>query len=126
MLKRRLCALLAVALAAPQLALAHAVLVASTPKLHGVVPGSSLHIRLRFNSRVDGARCTLALAPASGPAQPLTLVPQTSPDTIAAEADGLHQGAYTLRWQALASDGHITRGEIPFRVEPTAPARTGS
>jgi methionine-rich copper-binding protein CopC len=25
-------------------------------------------------------------------------------------------GEYRLRWQVLASDGHITRGEIPFAV----------
>jgi len=29
---------------------------------------------------------------------------------------GLAAGAYRLRWQVLASDGHITRGEIPFTV----------
>jgi len=28
----------------------------------------------------------------------------------------LKPGSYTLRWQALAPDGHITRGEIPFTV----------
>jgi methionine-rich copper-binding protein CopC len=28
----------------------------------------------------------------------------------------LAAGAYRLRWQVLASDGHITRGEIPFTV----------
>jgi methionine-rich copper-binding protein CopC len=29
---------------------------------------------------------------------------------------GLERGEYVLRWQVLASDGHITRGEVPFRV----------
>ncbi len=126
LLKRfRVPALLALALAAPQLALAHAVLVDSTPKLNGVVAGTALHIHLRFNSRVDGPRCTLSLATAGGPTQTLRLVAQPAPDSIAAEATGLHQGAYTLRWQALASDGHITRGEIPFRVEPAAPKHMG-
>ena len=119
----RIPVLLAFALAAPQLALAHAVLVASTPKLHATVNGHSMHVLLRFNSRVDGPRCTLSLAPESGPAQALTLAPQTAPDAIAAEATGLHGGAYTLRWQALASDGHITRGEIPFRVAAASPGQ---
>jgi methionine-rich copper-binding protein CopC len=27
------------------------------------------------------------------------------------------KGAYVLRWQVLATDGHITRGKVPFRVE---------
>jgi methionine-rich copper-binding protein CopC len=28
----------------------------------------------------------------------------------------LQAGKYLIRWQALAPDGHITRGEIPFTV----------
>jgi methionine-rich copper-binding protein CopC len=28
----------------------------------------------------------------------------------------LKPGAYTIRWQALALDGHITRGDLPFTV----------
>ena len=27
---------------------------------------------------------------------------------------GLKPGAYAIRWQVLAPDGHISRGEIPF------------
>ncbi len=110
----------ALALTLPQLALAHAVLVASTPKLHGTVAGPTVHVRLQFNSRVDGPHCTLMIA---GAAQSLRLLPQPAPDAIAADAADLKPGAYTLRWQALASDGHITRGEIPFRVESSAPSR---
>ena len=30
--------------------------------------------------------------------------------------DALSPGAYVLRWQVLAIDGHITRGDIPFVV----------
>jgi len=30
---------------------------------------------------------------------------------------GLVRGAYKLRWQVLAADGHITRGEISFEVK---------
>jgi methionine-rich copper-binding protein CopC len=26
-------------------------------------------------------------------------------------------GAYTLKWQVLATDGHITRGSVPFIVD---------
>jgi methionine-rich copper-binding protein CopC len=32
--------------------------------------------------------------------------------------DGLGSGAYRLRWQVLAVEGHITRGDIPFTVAP--------
>ncbi len=113
----RLFALLPIALAMPELARAHAVLVASTPKINGVVHGGSLHVNLQFNSRVDGPHCTLSLVSPDGQAHFLTLAVQPAPAQIASEADGLKSGSYILRWQALAADGHITRGAIPFRVE---------
>ena len=119
----RVASFAALVLTLPQLALAHAVLVSSTPKVHGTVAGPAVHVRLQFNSRVDGPHCTLAIVGATGPAQPLKLSSQPAPDTIAADAADLKPGAYTIRWQALASDGHITRGEIPFQVESSAPAR---
>jgi hypothetical protein len=28
----------------------------------------------------------------------------------------LTPGVYVLRWQVLAIDGHITRGDVPFTV----------
>ena len=42
-------------LAAPRLALAHAVLVSSTPQKNGAVSGPDITINLKYNSRVDGA-----------------------------------------------------------------------
>ena len=35
-----------------------------------------------------------------------------------ATAKSLKPGAYSIRWQVLAPDGHISRGEIPFTVKP--------
>ena len=37
-------------------------------------------------------------------------------DTLASQAQDLRPGEYRIRWQVLASDGHITRGDIPFVV----------
>ncbi len=109
--------LAALVLAVPQFALAHAVLVSSTPKDGDTVHGPALHIAMKFNSRVDGPRCTLSLAGENGNLQNLSIEGQGAPDEIASDASGLHKGAYTLRWQALAADGHITRGEIHFHVD---------
>ncbi len=114
----RSAALFGLALAAPQLAHAHAVLVHATPSVHGTVRAGNLHVALQFNSRIDGPRCTLLLLAPDGQSQRLVLGKQEAPDSLAADAPGLHPGNYTLRWQALAADGHITRGEIPFRVQP--------
>ena len=113
----RMFSVLSLALAAPELALAHAVLVASTPKMNDVVHGGKLHIDLKFNSRVDGPHCTIALVSPGGKVRPLALGAQTAPEEVASEVQDLAPGSYSLRWQALASDGHITRGAISFRVE---------
>ncbi|HYK38122.1 copper resistance CopC family protein [Alloacidobacterium sp.] len=113
--------LLAVAFSAivftPRLAHAHAVLLASTPAAHATVKGPAIAIHLKFNSRIDGAHSRLYLVDESGKVHTLTLVPQDAPDTLAAESVKVGVGDYTIRWQALASDGHITRGEIPFVVQ---------
>lgn len=99
-----------------QLAFAHAILVSSTPKIHGTVHGPSVDVDLKFNSRVDGTRSSLSLVMPDGGAQSLTLEKQGAPNGLNAHAQ-LTPGKYTLRWTALATDGHITRGEIPFTVE---------
>jgi hypothetical protein len=103
--------------ASSQLAFAHAVLVSSTPKIHGTVHGPAIDVDLKFNSRVDGARSSLSLVLPGGTVQALALLKQASPDELSARAQQLAPGKYTLRWQALAVDGHITRGEVPFTVE---------
>lgn len=115
---RSLCIVTMIALAAPRAAHAHAVLLRASPAAHGTVKPGTLHVELQFNSRIDGPRCALTLLTSDGKTEPLPLERQPAPDSLAAYAPGLHSGNYTLRWQALASDGHITRGQIPFHVQP--------
>lgn len=97
---------------------AHAVLVESSPALKSSVSGPDVPLRLRFNVRIDAARSRLTLIDPDGASQTLEINKQDSPEIISAEAKTLHAGLYRLRWQVLASDGHITRGEIPFTVKP--------
>ncbi len=101
----------------PKFALAHAVLLESTPSAHATVTGQEVVVHLKFNSRIDGAHSRLYLVDSTGKVQTLTLAPQDKPDTLAAESVKVSAGGYTIRWQALAGDGHITRGEIPFVVQ---------
>jgi methionine-rich copper-binding protein CopC len=105
-----------VALLLPRIALAHAHLVSSTPAADAAVQGPSVPIELRFNSRVDGGHSVLALVTRDGDgAAKLVIDKQSADNNLNAHAT-LKPGSYTLRWQALAPDGHITRGEIPFTV----------
>jgi len=99
-----------------QVCWAHAILMDSTPKLNSTVKGSELHINLRFNVRIDGERSRVRLVAPDGTTATLTLASQSSPDTLETHAVGLKPGAYKLEWQVLASDGHMSHGEIPFTV----------
>ena len=98
-------------------ALAHAVLVSSTPQKNAAVSGPDITISLKYNSRVDGARSTISLLKPDGTVEKIGTPAQPAPDMLSATGHGLAKGAYVLRWQVLATDGHITRGEVPFQVQ---------
>jgi methionine-rich copper-binding protein CopC len=110
--------LLAVLLAMhPKLALAHAVLVSSTPQKNAAVSGPDITFSLKYNSRVDGAHSSLSLLKPDGSIERIQALSQPAADMLTASGHKLSKGAYVLRWQVLSSDGHITRGEVPFQVQ---------
>ncbi len=105
-----------VLLLAPWPAWAHAVLEHSTPAAGGQVPAGKVAFRLQYNSRVDAGRSRLALVK---PDNSETLLPigKDSTANVLTAAATLPAGAYTLRWQVLAVDGHVTHGEVKFTVQ---------
>jgi len=80
------------------------------------VSGPNVPIKLRYNVRIDKDRSRLILVSPDGSQQTLVIEKESPVDTLASEAKGLAAGEYRLRWQVLASDGHITRGEVLFSV----------
>ena len=100
----------------PPPAWAHAILMESKPAMHSSVKGPDISVWLRFNVRVDGSRSRLHLVAPDGSQQNLPLAKQASPDILESQAAGLNPGTYTLQWQVLASDGHMSKGEVPFTV----------
>lgn len=113
-----LAAAVSLAFMMPRVAMAHAILVSSTPSAHATVSGANVVVDIKFNSRIDAAHSRLYLVSPAGKVQVLKLVDQpVSPDKLSAQGVQLKSGAYIIRWQVLASDGHLTRGEIPFAVQ---------
>ena len=94
----------------------HAVLLSAKPSAGEEVSGPDTSVTLRFNSRVDAKRSMLILVAPGGEMRKLVIGEQSSPDSLDSRVKGLKSGSYILRWQVLAIDGHITRGEVPFRV----------
>jgi methionine-rich copper-binding protein CopC len=99
-----------------RIAAGHAVLLESAPAAAANIKGPDVPIRLRYNVRIEAARSRLSLVAPDNTVIALSIGQQPSPDTLTANATGLKSGAYRLRWQVLASDGHITRGEVAFKV----------
>ena len=98
-------------------AYAHAIALSTTPAQHEAVSGPDVAVKLRFNSRIDTKRSTLILMTPEGERRALAIKEAAARDSLVSEAKGLKSGSYILRWQVLASDGHITRGEVPFSVK---------
>jgi hypothetical protein len=89
----------------------------SSPSKNATVSGPDFPITLRYNVRIDGARSRLSLVTTDGTVTNIALAPQATPDTLQASAKGLKPGSYNLRWQVLASDGHMSRGDVAFTVK---------
>ena len=98
-------------------AFAHAILLASTPPISGQVQPGNLALEFRFNSRIDRSRSQLRLTRPDKSQTVLAIESDTPPDILRSKAD-LPAGRYVIRWQVLAIDGHITRGDVPFDVLP--------
>lgn len=118
-------ALLLISLPLP--AAAHAELDSATPADGSAVEGTPDEIVLVFTEGVDAGRSSIELRSsadivlATGGADPadttrMILEPPALPE--------LPAGAYTIRWTAVADDGHVERGTIAFTVTAPAPTPT--
>lgn len=105
----------AILLPLPRPAAAHAILEASEPANGAQVPAGAVTLRLRYNSRIDRERSGLTLTRPDRTKLALPIDPQGPPDILTSTVT-LTPGAYVVRWQVLAVDGHITRGDVAFTV----------
>lgn len=94
---------------------AHAILVDSTPKPNGTLAAGHVQMVFKYNSKIDQHRSRIVLIGPNKSEKVLVIATGGQSNELDTTAD-LTPGAYTLRWQALALDGHITRGDLPFTV----------
>lgn len=95
---------------------AHAILADSNPREAELVTTAETPIELRFNCRIDAKRSRVLVIGPDLRSAVLPLSEAAAPDAVKAHLDGLQQGVYQLHWQVLSVDGHITRGDLSFRV----------
>ena len=102
-------------LALPLPAMAHAILLDSTPASRTAVPAGDVPMSLHYNSRIDRARSRLTLIAPDKSQSRLPIGPDGPADVMTSSAT-MTPGEYIVRWQVLATDGHITRGDLPITV----------
>jgi hypothetical protein len=100
----------------PTGAMAHAILEQSEPAAGASVPAGKVGMTFRYNSRIDRARSRLTLTGPDHNQTVLRISPAGLPNVIETGATLTTPGNYVVRWQVLAVDGHITRGDVPFTV----------
>jgi hypothetical protein len=99
-------------------AAAHAIVVTSEPTADTSLGAAPARVTIRFNSRLDHERSRLLLIGADNAQTPLPIAQGGDPVALTAPLpQGLAPGVWRLRWQVLAIDGHITRGDIPFTLK---------
>jgi copper resistance protein C len=108
-------AALLAAVLSPVPASAHAILEASHPGIGDTVAAGHVDLQFRYNSRIDHQRSRLVLTKPDGSQSTLKIASDDAPDLLDSAAD-LTPGDYSVRWQVLAIDGHITRGDVRFTV----------
>lgn len=113
--RRALCAVMLAASLVPLPALAHAILESSRPEAGGTVAAGKVTMEFRYNSRIDRQRSRLVLTRPDHVQTTLKIAPDGPPEILSTDAD-LTPGTYSVRWQVLAVDGHITRGDVRFTV----------
>jgi methionine-rich copper-binding protein CopC len=101
---------------APGPAAAHAILQQSQPPAGGSIPAGKVSMQFIYNSRVDRERSRLTLTRPDQSQAVLPISADGAPNVINASTTLSVPGAYNVRWQVLAVDGHITRGDVPFTV----------
>jgi|HubBroStandDraft_1064217.scaffolds.fasta_scaffold00009_106 methionine-rich copper-binding protein CopC len=101
--------------AVPGAASGHAILLDSTPEANATVTGPAIDFMLRYNTRIDQKRSRLTLTLPDRSTEILPIA-DSSPEAALQASAVLPPGLYSLRWQVLAVDGHITRGDVPFTV----------
>jgi copper transport protein len=116
-------AALAVALALPADALAHATLFSTSPGVLQRVEAAPAVVVLRFDQSVTALPESIVVRTAtgkvvSGPARAVD-----NGRAITAKLRGrLPRGGYTVRWSALSADGHVGAGLFTFGVGVRAPS----
>jgi copper transport protein len=122
---RRAAAVVALlALVAPASAFAHASVRATQPSYREELEQAPKTVRVRFDQVVKAFPNSVVVLSADGAVVSRATRSAADPHVILTMVKTLPKGAYTVRWHALSSDGHVVSGVWTFGVGVAAPPPT--
>ncbi len=119
-----LCAVALAGLVLPAGAAAHATLAGATPEQQSSVDTSPSEIVLRFDQAVTAVDDAIEVFALDGTIVSRRAVSADRGREVRGPVEELPRGAYTVRWRALSSDGHLVSGVFTFGVGVPAPPPT--
>jgi copper resistance protein C len=106
----------AVLLVSPS-AVAHSLLLESSPAAEATLAAPPPRLTLRFNNRIEKALSRITLVDDRGTLRALAItVADDGADRLSAAVPPLTPGAYRVEWQVLSTDGHVVSGGFGFRL----------
>ena len=97
---------------------AHAVLVSSVPKDKAVLKTPPKQVVLRFDARIEKrvSQVTLLDAKNKKVKLPASKNAGGKPSELIVAMPALKPGTYRIQYQVMATDGHLTPGQVQFTV----------
>jgi len=99
-----------------RLALAHAYPAVSIPNNGATVKEPPREVRIQFTEGVEIAFSQITVKGANGEVVSQGKLRQLAEDTLAIDLKPLNPGNYTVDWQVLSVDTHVTDGVLRFTV----------
>ena len=112
------------ALVVPANAFAHASVLTTYPSYRQRLERAPQSVWIRFDQGVKAFPNSIVLLSATGDVLSGTTHDAADPRLIVVPARSLARGAYTVRWHAMSSDGHVVSGVWTFGVRMAAPPPT--
>ena len=123
-MKTALVAVALLALALPGVAFAHASVRATQPSYRERLERAPRSVWVRFDQGVKALPNSIVVQSASGTVVSGVTTNGTDAHVMSTRLRSLPRGAYTVRWHAVSSDGHVVSGVWTFGVGVAAPPPT--
>jgi copper resistance protein C len=101
-----------------QPAFAHAYPIIVSPADGAALKESPREVRMQFTEGVELAFSRITVKGAKGEVVSQDKLRQLADDTVAMDLKPLTAGNYTVEWQVLSVDTHITEGTLHFTFSP--------